>query len=104
MKIVQQIQPRVLITAIISGTFLLFALISTLAFLAYKNADASTILSLVSTLVATATLIMQAITRTKVQQIQEQTNGTQTKLINASIVSPPADLDKIERNLTDFNT
>jgi len=77
-----------MITAIVSGTAVLLALIGGLILLSVKNADASTILSLVSTLIATATLIMQTATRAKVSQLSEQSNGTQIKLIDAAIAAP----------------
>ena len=92
--------PKIAMTAIIAGTVVIVSLIVGLVYLAAKGAEASTLLSLVGTLVGTVNLVMLAQTKTsvskdtaavhdKIAQLQEQTNGTQTKLIDAAIAAPP---------------
>lgn len=79
---------KVAIAAIVGVTIVVLALIAGLVILAADGANATTLLSLVSTLVGTLNMIMLVQTRTSVAQLKEQTNGTQTTLINAAIAAP----------------
>ena len=87
---------KVFITAIVSGCIVVLALIGALVFLASKGSDAGTILAFVATLMSVFTLIMQGFnraatveTKASVAALQQQTNGTQSKLIDAAIAAPP---------------
>lgn len=84
-----QLDPKVQMAAVIGTTLIVVSLVAGLVVLSVKNSDASTILSLVSTIFGTVNLMFLAALRTKVNQLQEQSNGTTTKLIDAAIASPP---------------
>ena len=79
-------------SGIIGVVTIVLSLIFGLVFLAATHADASTLLSLVSTMVMIVNTIMTVNTRSDVKALTAQSNGTQNKLIDAAIhSSPPAD-------------
>lgn len=80
---------KVLMAAIIGGVLIVISLIGGLVYLAAKNADASTLLALVSTMVVIVNTIITVSTKSAMNQLQNQTNGTQSKLIDAAINSTP---------------
>jgi len=84
---------KVLITAIISGAFVLCMLVAGLVFLSYNKADASTVLSLVSTIVAALNSAALFYMRGSLNALKEQTNGTTDKLVTAVINSPAAPVE-----------
>lgn len=88
---------KVLMTLIITGGLVVLGLVGTLAFLAAKSADATTILSLVSTLLGAFTLArtyalsgQQSTLKATVDQVKDQTNGTNARLIDHAIGTGPA--------------
>lgn len=80
---------RVLITAILSGAVVVIALVVGLVFLAYHHGDASTVLSLVASIVSIINLAQVNALRSVISQLRDQTNGNTTKLIEAAIQSTP---------------
>lgn len=75
----------VLITAIICGSFLALGALMVLGYLVYQQRDTAAILSLVSTIISAVTLKVAADARSLANQVKEQTNGTQSRLVEAVI-------------------
>lgn len=85
------VNTKVLITAIISGSLVLISLVLGLVFLAHTHGDASTVLSLVASIVSIINLAQVNALKSVINQLREQTNGNTTKLIDAAIqAAPPA--------------
>ena len=76
-------------TTIIGIVLIVLALISGFVILAATSADASTLLSLVSTMVVVINTIITVRTNSAVGRVEQATNGQQNKLIDAAINSTP---------------
>jgi len=84
----------VMIAAICAVTFIVVCFLGALTYLAATGADSTTVLSLIATLVSVATLVLHVSTRAKVDTVVQQTNGQQTKLIDAAIAAPSPGQDR----------
>jgi hypothetical protein len=78
---------KVLIVGIISVTLVVLAFIGALVWLALNHGDPATLLSLIATLVSVYNLYLLRDTRTAVTQVQAQTNGQMSKMLDANIAS-----------------
>jgi len=81
----------VLIAAITGGTMIVLAFVGGLVFLAYKGADASTVLSLMAAIVTVINYAQIRSLSNTVTLLKEQTNGTTNKLIEAAIKAPASE-------------
>lgn len=78
---IMQKSTGVLITAFLCATIIVVAFIGALVFIAIKHADPATLLSLIATLVSIYNIYLLRDQRTAINQIQSQTNGAQTAMI-----------------------
>lgn len=81
----QQLSSGAQITLIIMGGFVALGALAAVGYLVYAQRDASAILNLVNLLISGLAFKAASEARAGVQQVREQTNGTQTKLIDAML-------------------
>lgn len=79
--------PRVAVAAIIGATLIVVSVIGGLVLLAIRGADAGTIMSFVSLIVSVVIALRVEAGNGKMNAVQAQTNGTQSKLIDAAIAA-----------------
>lgn len=93
MKSIVTQKPAVLITAIVCGTVLCLGLLTVVGWLLYWQRDTSTILTLVNLFLTAFLFKRVGDVDTRAAQIERHVNGTNTKLVDAVLQSPPIGRD-----------
>lgn len=76
------------IALIISATVVVLSFLTALVLLAIHGSDSATIVSFISTLVSLLNTVQLAQQRATINALQQQTNGQQSKMLDAVIAAP----------------